>query len=264
MLFKKLSVIACSSLISCMVFAQNNTDESITNEIIDSFLQCDNQFFHQLAKNQAFFNQYAELTTFENIAYIPVENLQKYDQDHVMFKTPINYNGLTITGYKNLFINTPFSGRYYFWGFILDNSLDEAKASLDKIDWLKYSPTAYIANSKIYDNNDKSHIWQDNPYSIDQVIPREDTIEKSIYLEITSENKLNLLCSLQGDITKDILYPIRPDIKPFDEEIKAKRLEIIKDYKLKKQKDDELLEKQQSQSDSNNTNLSENNSKDGI
>lgn len=264
MLFKKFSVIACSLFVSCMAFAQNNNDQAVTDELIDTFIQCDNQFFQQIAKNQTFLNQYINITKFDDIAYIPVDNIQMDDQNTVIFKKPINYKGLTITGYKNHFINTPTSGRYYFWGFILNNSLEEAKASFSKINWLQYNPTSYISNSKIYDVNVQSPMWQDNPYSIDQVIPREGTVEKALYIETRSENKVNLLCSLQGDLTKDILYAIRPDMKNIDAEIKAKRKEMIKNYKLQKQKEDELLEKQQFQPKPDLTNVTENNSKDGI
>lgn len=257
---KKLLVLVCSSFISWMALAQNITPKADTDKLIDTFLKCDDQFFHQLAESKTSFEQFFDIATSDNIAYIPVKNVQKNDENSIIFKKPINYHGLTITGYQNIYIETPFSGQYYFWGFILNNDLNEVKTTLNKLNWLQYTPEAYIANAKIYDRRVKSPTWNDNPYSIDGVMPRQGTIEKSLYLESVPNNKVHLVCSLQGDINNDILYVDRPDMKPVNEQIIAKQQEKIKAYKLKKQKEKEQLEKETLPS-SNSNNTTENNSK---
>lgn len=263
MLIKKLSVFICSSLLSCMVFAQNTAKENNTDKIIDSFLQCDSQFFEQLAKNKKYFSQYADLDSFENIAYIPIKSMEYDDKGNTtMLKQPIKYKGLTIVGYQNIFIPTTLSGKFYYWGFILDNNLDEVKNTLKDINWLAYNNQVYIANSKIYDQKNKALLWQDNPYSIDMVIPRLWTVEKSLYLENIADNQSRITCSIQGDVEKDILYLTRPDMKPIDAKIEAKRQERIKAYKLKKQKENEENLKSQQKKGISNTST-ENKSKGG-
>lgn len=237
---KKLPAFVCWLFIPCMVLAQNSVVESNTDKLINSFLNCDDQFFQQLAKHKTFFKQFFDLETSDSVAYIPVENTQKNNKSSVIFKKPIYYNGLTIIGYENIFIETSFSGQYYFWGFILDNSIDETITSLNKLNWLKYNSVAYIANAQIYDRITKPNVWHNNPYAIDGVIPRQATIEKSLYLEPFKNNKIELVCSIQGDITNDILYTIRPDMKPINEKIMAERQEMIKAYKLKKESQSQL------------------------
>lgn len=262
MLIKKLSVFICSSLLSCMVIAQNAAKENNTDEIIDSFLQCDSQFFEQLAKNKKYFSQYADLDSFENIAYIPVQSMEYDNSNTTMLKKPIKYKGLTIVGYQNIYIPTTLSGKFYYWGFIFNNNLDEVKNNLKNLNWLPYNNQVYIANPKIYDQKNKALLWQDNPYSIDMVIPRLWTVEKSLYLENIADNQSRIACSIQGDIEKDILYLTRPDMKPLDAKIEAKRQEKIKAYKLKKQKENEENLKSQQKKDMSKTST-ENKSKDG-
>ena len=144
---------------------------------------------------------------------------------------------MTITGYQNIFIPTNLSGQYYYWGFIFDNSQEEIIKTLYKLNWSRYNEKVYIANSKIYDRNAKSPVWKNNPYSIDGVVPRLGTVEKAIYLESIDNKQNSLLCSIQGDLNKELLYKDRPDIKPLDEEFEKIRQEKNKAYKLKKQQE---------------------------
>lgn len=261
MLLKNLPMLVCSLFIPCITLAQTNTVKSDTDMLIDSFFSCDAQFFQQLAKNQNTFKQFFDIATTDNVAYIPVENIQKKTKNSVKFKKTIHYKGLTITGFQNIFVETPIYGQYFYWGFILDNNLEKAKESLSNLYWLKYSPISYIANSQIYDLKNKPITWEDNPYAIDGVIPRQGTIERSIYLEKISENQSRIVCSIQGDISKDILYSIRPDIKPAYEKIEEKQQEMIKAYELKKQKENEQL--QQNQQVPSNNKVIENDKKNG-
>lgn len=261
MLQKRLSVLASSLFIPCMVYAQNNNMQTNTDNLVDTFLKCDAQFFQELAKNKTSYEQFVELVTTDNVTYIPVENVQKNDQNSVMFKKPIHYKGLTITGYQNIFIETLFYGKYYYWGFILSDNLDKTKETFDKLNWIPYNSEAYIANAQIYDRTSKTSDWQDNPYAIDGVIPRQGTIEKSLYLEPITNNQTHIVCSIQGDITKEILYTNRPDMKPINEKIEATRQEKIKAFKLKKQKE---LEQQNQQSQPNTDNkVNESDKKNG-
>ncbi|WP_294611288.1 surface-adhesin E family protein [uncultured Gilliamella sp.] len=250
---KKLPMLVCWLLIPCMASAQNNAVENGTNKLIESFLNCDAQFFQQLAKHKTLFKQFFDLETTDNVTYIPVENINKNDKNSVIFKKPILYKGLTITGYQNISIKIPFYGQYYYWGFIMNDNLDKTKEAFNNLNWSPYNSTTYIANAQIYDRRTKTNVWQDNPYAIDRVIPRQATAEKSLYLEQVNDNQTNIVCSIQGDLTKEILYLNRPDMKPIHEKIEAKQQEKINDIKLQKQKElTPQLQNQQSQPDTNN------------
>jgi gas vesicle protein len=258
MLLKKISVLVCASFVSCVSFAQTNNIQDETDKVIDTFLQCDNQFFEQLSKHQESINQYVDLaTTPDNVTYIPVESIQKPDKNKVMFKKPLKYHGLEIVGYQNIYISTTLSGQFLYWGFIFDNKQDEIKSALSNINWLHYSQNTYIANAKIYDKKSKSKTWEDDIYAIDGVIPRFGTINKALYLESSANNQSSIFCSIQGDLEKETILTARPDLKPIIEKQEAELQERIKANQEKMQKE---KEKQQNQSQTNPT---ETNSKDG-
>jgi hypothetical protein len=258
MLLKKNSILVCALFVSCISFAQTNNKQSEKDKVIDSFFQCNNQFYKQLNKYQEVIKKYVDLETIpNNITYIPVESMKQADKNKIMFKKPLEYRGLKITGYQNIYIPTDFSGQLFYWGFIFDNKKDEVKNALNNINWLPYNTNVYIANAKIYDLNAKLKQWQDDFYAIDGVAPKFGTISKALYLENFANNQTSVFCSLQGDLKKEILLEARPDLKITIEKQEAKQQELIKAYKEKMQKE---KEKQRSQPQTNTT---ETISKDG-
>ncbi|OCG32640.1 hypothetical protein A9G36_09620 [Gilliamella sp. Choc6-1] len=232
MLLKQISMLLCASFISCMTFAHSKINTNDTNNIIDAFLECDNQFFEKLAKYKKPFSKYVTLTTDNDVTYIPVESIKDTNRNKVMFKKPFKYHGLTITGYQNIYISTSSSGEFYYWGFIIDNNLEDAKKALNNVNWLQFNFEIYTANAKMLDLNSKPPVWQDNPHSIDMAFPRRKTIEKALYLETITEEQSRLTCSIQGDLNKEVLYATRPDIKSIEAKIKTEIDEKLKAIEL--------------------------------
>lgn len=83
------------------------------------------------------------------------------------------------------------------------------------------------------------------------VIPRSGTVEKSLYLEPIEDNQSRVICSIQGDIDKKILYSVRPDMKPIDKEYEIKRKKRIEDNNQIKQKENQENLKSQQEKDIN-------------
>lgn len=246
MLLKKLSVFVGALLISCITSAQQEMNLKKTDQVFDAFLQCDKQFFKKLAENKISFNHYVDVTTSDNVTYISVESIKNGEENKVTFKKVYPYHGLTVSGYRNLNISTATSGKFYYWGFILDNSVEEVKRTLTDINWQKYNSNIYNANAKIYEIKSHSYSWQDNPYSIDNVIPKIGSAEKSLFLETLPNNQSQLTCSLQGDVDKTLLYSIRPDIKVIVKKMEiehkesSKKIKQLKELDYKKQPQNEV------------------------
>lgn len=223
-MIKKCSLLVCAVLTSHAALADSNSN---VQSVIDAFTNCDNSFFYQLKSNQSDFNGITDLVVKDDIAYIPVEDVTQNDRNITFFEQPIEYRGLTITGYQNIYIETPFLGQYYYWGMVIDGSVDNVKASLNQLPWQQYNSSSYVASPKLFDRQVKNSGWQNNPYAIDGVIPRAFTVEKSLYLEPINEHQVHLVCSIQGDVNKDILYSIHPDMRYIDEHIDAVRQQKI-------------------------------------
>lgn len=218
-------ILLFSSLLICHSAMGNDNVTSV----VDSFFNCDNSFFHQLKDNVGEFSPYTDLNIKDDIAYIPVNNPSSTNNYSYTFREPIQYRGLELTGYQNFYINTDSSGKYYYWGFMVNNSMSEIQNILPQLSWQIFNETTVVANPKLYEFGKKNRGWQNNPYVFDGVIPRANTVEKSVYLEKINDNQTLLLCTLQGDINKDLLYSIHPDMKYIEQEYTETQEENIQD-----------------------------------
>ena len=212
------TLLILSSLFICNSASANDNVTSV----VDSFFNCDNSFFHQLKDNVEDFSVYSDLNVKDEIAYIPVNDISSDNDFTYTFRQPINYRGLVLTSYINKYINTYTLGKYYYWGFIVNNSISDIQNKFEQFSWQPFSENTFITNSQRFDNQKQNKGWENYPYSFDGVAPRANTTEKMIYLEKINDNQTYLLCSLQGDITKDILYSIHPDMQYIAQELADK------------------------------------------
>lgn len=217
MIIKKILLLGSLSLASYSSLANDNIQS-----VIDSFTNCDSSFFYQLKTNADDFADITDLVVKDDIAYIPVKDVTSDEGNTHYFKQPINYRGLKITGYQNIYIKTELLGQYFYWGFVIDGKVDDVKETLSTLPWQQYNFTSYVANPLIYDRQQKNPAWQNNPYVVDGVIPRILTVEKSLYLEPINETQIHLVCSIQGDLTRPLLYSIHPDMEDINTQLDAK------------------------------------------
>ncbi|OCG27083.1 hypothetical protein A9G45_06505 [Gilliamella sp. HK2] len=184
--------------------------------LIDSFTPCTPNFFQQIYASKDELEKYTNITLFkQNQAYIPVENRSDIAKNFVYFKTPMTYKNLTITGYYDSAMDLGKIGKYYFWGFIIDNEISQIKETLNFIDWKKMEEDVlYIGNPMIRSINDDIQLWHKNTGTVVGVktIPAPDTTEKLLLLE-KAPNMTLLICSIQGVVTSELLKQERPDIQ---------------------------------------------------
>ncbi|OCG61742.1 MULTISPECIES: hypothetical protein [unclassified Gilliamella] len=184
--------------------------------LIDSFTPCTPDFFQQIYASKDELEKYTDITLFkQNQAYIPVENRSDIAKNFVYFKTPMTYKNLIITGYYDSAMDLGKIGKYYFWGFIINNEISQIKETLNFIDWKKMEEDVlYIGNPMIRSINDDIQVWHKNTGTVVGVktIPAPDTTEKLLLLE-KAPNMTLLICSIQGIVTSELLKQERPDIQ---------------------------------------------------
>lgn len=184
--------------------------------LIDSLSLCNTNFFKAIYDNK---DELLKVTNVNIIdsdqAFIPVENRTDTNKNYVYFKTPIHYKNLTIKGYYDSAMDLGKIGKYYFWGFIIDNDINQIKETLNFINWKNMEDDLlYIANPMIRNINDDVHVWKENTGTVVGVktIPAPDTTEKLLLIEKGTNMNL-LICSMQGIVTNELLKQERPDIK---------------------------------------------------
>ncbi|MFQ1017981.1 hypothetical protein [Gilliamella apicola] len=184
--------------------------------LIDSLMLCTSDFFKEVYTNKDELKKHANIKIFnQNQAYFAVENRSDIAKNYILFKKPVTYKNLTITGYYDSAMDLGKIGKYYFWGFIIDNDINQIKDTLNFVDWKNMEDNLlYIAKPKIRSINDDLQTWHKNTGTVVGVktIPAPDTTEKLLLLE-KSPNMNLLICSLQGIITPELLKKERPDIQ---------------------------------------------------
>ncbi|MCO6553878.1 MAG: hypothetical protein J6572_02630 [Gilliamella sp.] len=184
--------------------------------LIDSLMLCNSDFFKEVYSNKNELEEYTNIKVFnKNQANIVIENRSDITKNYVYFKTPMTYKNLTIIGYYDSAMDLGKMGKYYFWGFIIDNDINQIKDALNFVDWKNMEDNLlYIANPKIRNINDDLQTWHKNTGTVVGVktIPAPDTTEKLLLLE-KSPNMNLLICSIQGIVTSELLKQERPDIQ---------------------------------------------------
>lgn len=207
----------CSLLIIfCSLIANASDKRDDIDYLMESFIECDSRFFSEIALHKKSLEDYAEIQNIDQSqAYIVVPDRNKTNANHHQFTTPINYHSLKITGYYDSALKLGKYGDYYFWGFIIDNTVEEIKTAFNTVVWREMEKELlYTANTKIHYNNDPLDIWHDNANMMIGVktLPASGTVEKLLLLEKSPEMTL-LVCSVQGFFPPKLLQTIRPDIK---------------------------------------------------
>ena len=184
--------------------------------LIQSLTLCNPNFFKEVYVNKSELQKYTTIRTFDkNKAYISVENRTDTYKNYTYFKIPMTYKNLTIKGYYDSDMDLGKLGKYYFWGFIIDNDINQIKETLNFIDWKNTGDNLmYFANPMIHYINEEIHVWNKNTGTVVGVktVPAPGTTEKLLLLEKYANMNL-LLCSIQGTVTVELLKQERPDIK---------------------------------------------------
>ncbi|MFP1871566.1 hypothetical protein ACLEDV_06315 [Lonsdalea quercina] len=178
------------------------------NTLTQSLVRCDTTFFSEIYHQRAKLNRVAPLT------------IDKHFQ--AWFKAPIDGNGttwfaqplqelnLTLSGYflQTSDLNEINYGKYYYWGLVFKETPEEVMSRLDHLTWSKTGDD-YVSRAMI--KSDANSTWEKNAQAVSGIAPAKESAEKLLMLTKGKEGTL-LLCSVQGNITPDMLKTLRPDL----------------------------------------------------
>lgn len=172
----------------------------------ESLLHCDSQFFYQLKMQQVKLKKSAPLQKNQDIAWF---SPNKKGEDITWFSQPIQMHTMKAIGYFERYHDLKELGKYYYWGFVMDRPAASVVAAMPQIDWKKAGED-YIANPKIKLQGNNG--WQDNNTAVSGIAPATDSTEKLAILSDDGTGRSHMLCTLQGKVTNEILYLVRPDL----------------------------------------------------
>ncbi|QIQ21098.1 hypothetical protein [Zophobihabitans entericus] len=179
-----------------------------------SFVKCEPTFFSEINSQKEHLALMMPVETFnESQSYIKVPDRTDQNSNTAPFGLPVQYHGLTITGYYDSAVNLGKYGDYYFWGFIFNNSLAEIREVFSDLIWKDMEGELYIANPMIRHADDDLLNWKVNNDTVVGIktIPAKGSTEKLLLLE--KGPMVSMLCSIQGFVPTELLNLERPDIK---------------------------------------------------
>jgi hypothetical protein len=189
---------------------------SVSGEILADLSRCDSRFFSTLVAHAN------ELSS--NPAFIiagPIGRFQvadRYDlkQSVVRFVPPQILGSLESVGYFDEIWSISDHGMMISWGFLLRASVDQVfqatQARIWDRDRLEH-PEAVYARSELWVQAQSTLGWQKVVTANDQP-PRPGTVERVLLIEpYEADASLTRFgCSLQGDVTREMLREHRPDL----------------------------------------------------
>ncbi|POW55704.1 hypothetical protein C3408_17545 [Candidatus Pantoea alvi] len=175
--------------------------------LTQSLTQCDTTFFSEIYHQRTTLSRVAPLTIDGHYAWFKAS---AEGNGSLWFAQPLRELNLTLTGYflQTSDLNKINYGNYYYWGLIFKETPDEVKSRLNGLSWSK-TDEGYFSQAMI--KADASSAWEKNRQAVSGIAPAKESTEKLLMIEKGKEGTL-LLCSLQGNVTPDMLAALRPDL----------------------------------------------------
>lgn len=178
------------------------------NTLTQTLTRCDTTFFSEIYHQRARLSRVAPLT------------IDKHEQAWfkapadgnrtVWFAQPLRELNLTLSGYylQTSDLNEINYGKYYYWGLIFKESPEEVMSRLDHLTWIKAGDD-YISQAMI--KADANSAWGKNAQAVSGIAPEKESTEKLLMISKDKKGTL-MLCSVQGNVTPEILTTLRPDL----------------------------------------------------
>lgn len=187
------------------LIAACSTTAAQADTLPQSLIHCDSSFFKEMKAQSKALKEVVPLVIHNQYAWIVPA---KDGSETTWFSQPLKVQQLTLSGFYQSKSDLDEMGKYYFWGFIIDESPAVVAAAMPEANWQK-DEEEYFASPMIKTPRDKD--WTVNTTAVGGIAPAKDSMEK---LAILSEHngKSLLTCTVQGAVTDDILLSLRPDL----------------------------------------------------
>lgn len=200
-------------LIGVTLFAgmSSQAQAALNEESLRAFALCDGSFFKRLKVDLASNTQAIPVATKGDISWIKVPDRTKHNS--VAFKTPITMTGLQLVAYFDENLSMKDFGQFYYWGFNVNGEINNV---VQQFKTLTKDGARIVADGDAFarlEVNIGGQGWKPvNPVS--GTIPGKGRAERILLFE-KHEHQAGIVrvsCSLQGDISAEMLRTIRPDI----------------------------------------------------
>lgn len=204
------------SILITSAFTQHALAAESSN-ILDGLALCNPSFFGHIAQNKATLSEYADIEQKGQFAHFKATKTNKDDMQKTEvseFKKSMSVNGVVINSYieDTMDMTSMNLGRYYYWGFVFQSPLEQILKATPAIKWQKTDENTYVTNPQSIESVTQSLTWKNNDNLLTGTVPAKNSAEKVLMLEKIENNKWRMVCSIQGNITPNLLKKERPDL----------------------------------------------------
>jgi len=176
--------------------------------LTQALLACEPVFFHELDQHRDALEPVVALGHDSQIAWIAVPDRSAEDRASTFFSRPVADGPLHLSGFFDHYSHLGAAGSYYYWGFYINESLEQIMATTPQAHWV-HSGTEYASNPLIKFSSREP--WQANATAVSGIAPARGSIEKLVLLEQRKGRSL-LTCSVQGSVDGVVMDEERPDL----------------------------------------------------
>ncbi len=202
-----------AALFAALTLTALPASAQIAEQTLREFTACNGSFFRALAQDAAAGQAWPALERKGEIAWIKVRDRKSTPENQLDFASPVTVGGLKLLGYFDEISDLQQLGRYYYWGFIVEGSVEEVIGKLRPMtvnaNRLRPAGPDYARTEVKIGSSD----WLAFNMGSGSV-PRKNTIERALIIEGMENNvhATRVSCSLQGAVTAMVLMTERPDL----------------------------------------------------
>jgi len=203
-------------LLLCPALLQAQT--LVADKLLTDLSFCDARFFQTMKKIGTSLQKFGKVESRGNIAYWIVADREDDGKNIMTFSEPIE-GKIPLLGYFDEIVDLQSMGHYYSWGVLAkgnpDSILEIIKPLVNDSGRLRRDGDV-IVRSEIRDTSSPSANWTKNDELTSGIIPKKNTAERVFLVEAAGEKYpgfTRIGCSLQGNVSAEMLWTERPDIE---------------------------------------------------
>lgn len=203
------------SLVLSLALAATAAAAHAQTNLLASLSRCDASFFLQLSAQREALRPQGDIQARAGAATFIVPSLTQPGQNRLSFAQPLRQDGLTLVAYLDELTPIP-GGVDVSWGFLIEGQLAEVAARLKGLIWegqrLRHETRGgYFVRSEVWRHADPRAGWARE--ATENGPPKPGTVERVFMIEADEDmpGRVRAGCSLQGDVTREMLVELRPD-----------------------------------------------------
>jgi hypothetical protein len=203
------------TLAALLLLLAGQTFAGPNEDLIQALSRCDAGFFKHLAERQPELSKLAPMDTQNGNGYFKVPEQRHPTESRVKFSQPIEVAGVKFIGYFDEIVNATPQVVMYSWGLLTNTDITTMAGALKRHTWeaerLRDERVIYV-RSEVWSHAKKELGWA--KVATEDGLPKPGTVERVLMVEPYDGEKglFRFGCSLQGEVTTEMLRDLRPDL----------------------------------------------------